>query len=357
MNVAAPGVRTRYALVGLTCAALHNAILIGLDRIAVNYLVSSAVSYVVVVSVGYLMHTAVTFHAPRGTSTFARYAAAMAGNYPLLVALLFLMVTVGGMPVPIAAPAGTLMLFFWNFLTSRWAIVRPGPPASMVEESASSAPGSSLSSAQVAEVIGRYVALYRHRRPVYQTVLLQSLRDVWDAGDQQVLDVGGGTGVIAQAIHDLFPIERIVSVDVDDRFLPALSVETATFDGKRLPFADASFDCVLLSNVLHHVREVSRLALLLECSRAAGHGSLYIKDHLATDALDRVRLTLLDCIGNAPFHGMVRGTYLGPSDWAGLAAQAGYRVESLKSGAYRGGLFARCFPNRLEITMRWVKIG
>ena len=125
MTVVVPsGVRTRYVLVGGTCAALHNVIVIGLDRVAIHYVVSSAVSFVVVVLVGYLLHTALTYQAPRSFATFARYTLAMAANYPLIVALLFLMVTMGGLPVFIAAPAGTVILFGWNFLSSRWAIVR-----------------------------------------------------------------------------------------------------------------------------------------------------------------------------------------------------------------------------------------
>lgn len=171
------------------------------------------------------------------------------------------------------------------------------------------------------------------------------------------MDVGGGTGLISQAIHELFPNARITSIDVEDRFLPGLSIETATFDGTRLPFLDASFDCVLLSNVLHHAPETSRVGLLLDCSRVDGGGRLYIKDHLATNALDRMRLAVLDYVGNTPFHGMVKGTYLGPDGWAELATAAGYRVESTVSGVYRTGLLARLFPNRLEITMRWVKDG
>lgn len=357
MTARPPGVRTRYLFVGLTCAVLHNAIVIGFDRVGVHYVASSLVSFVVVVTVGYLLHTAITFKAPRNLATFARYAMAMAANYPLIVALLFLMVTVGGVPVPIAAPAGTVILFCWNFVASRWAIVRHGVRASAVGATGPGPAGGEPSSARVAEVLGKHVALYRHRRPVYQTVLLQSLRGLWDSDDQHMLDVGGGTGLIAQAIVDLFPIERITSVDVEDRFLSTLSIETATFDGTRLPFSDQSFDCVLLSNVLHHVPENSRLALLRECSRATGSGRLYIKDHLAANALDRARLAVLDCVGNAPFRGMVRGTYLGPSGWAELATSAGYRVESTVSGAYRAGLLARLFPNRLEITMRWVKVG
>lgn len=125
MTVALPfGTRTRYLFVGGTCAALHNAIVIGLDRLAIGYVVASAVSFVVVVLVGYLLHTALTYQAPRSPATLARYTVAMAANYPLVVALLFVMVTLAGVPVFLAAPAGTVILFGWNFLASRWAIVR-----------------------------------------------------------------------------------------------------------------------------------------------------------------------------------------------------------------------------------------
>jgi len=356
VTVSPSGLGIRYLFVGATCAVLHNAIVIGFDRIGIHYAISSLVSFVIVVAVGYLMHTAITFRAPRSFSSFARYAVAFAANYPLIVALLFLMVTVLDIPVTIAAPAGTVILFIWNFVASRWAIVRHGGHYAVGGRAPVGLAGGEPSGERVAEVLAARVALYRHRRPIYQTVLLQSLRGLWNPADQRLLDVGGGTGLIAQAIHDLFPIERIASVDVEDRFLPLLDIEIATFDGARLPFGDASFDCVLLSNVLHHVPETSRVALLLECSRVGG-GRMYIKDHLASNALDRLRLAVLDYVGNKPFHGMVKGTYLGSGQWADLARATGYEVQSTVSGAYRTGILAWLFPNRLEITMRWVKLS
>jgi putative flippase GtrA/SAM-dependent methyltransferase len=374
VTVRPTAVGARYLFVGATCAVLHNVIVIGFDRVGVGYAISSLVSFVVVVTVGYLMHTAITFRAPRSMSSFVRYAVALAANYPLIVALLFVMVTLRGIPVPIAAPAGTVILFVWNFIASRWAIVRHGKPAAgaattgatdgaaTTTASAGIAAAAAVSdgeppSERVVEVLAERVALYRHRRPVYQIVLLQSLRGLWNPADQRLLDVGGGTGLIGQAIHDLFPIGRIASVDVEDRFLPDLSIETATFDGSRLPFDDAAFDCALLSNVLHHVPEAARVGLMLECSRATGGGRIYVKDHLATGRLDRIRLAVLDYIGNTPFHGMVKGTYLDAGQWAELAKAAGYRVESTVSGQYRSGPVAMVFPNRLEIVMRWVKTG
>jgi SAM-dependent methyltransferase len=212
---------------------------------------------------------------------------------------------------------------------------------------------SPVSAESVARVLRAHLPVYRWRRPAYQTAMLADLQDLWRDGDRRVLDVGGGTGVIAQAISDLFAVDKVASVDVENRFLPSLTIETATFDGRHLPFADNSFDCVLFSNVLHHVPPENRAGLLEECRRVAPAGALLLKDHLAVGALDHLRLTALDVIGNVPFHGMVRASYLGPREWRALAAASGYSIASTSHGRYRSGPMAMLFPNRLEVTMRW----
>ena len=211
----------------------------------------------------------------------------------------------------------------------------------------------SITLAAVSDSLSRHLPIYRVRAPVYQQVMLESLRAVWRSQDRRILDVGGGTGVIAQAISDLFPIDSITSVDVEDRYLKTLSVETRTYDGRNLPFEGGAFDCVVINNVIHHVELDDRLALIRECRRVAPNGVILIKDHLAASWLDHVRLAVLDLIGNVPFHGMVKARYLTAADWSKLAAAAGYEIETSTSGRYRGGLFALLFPNRLETTMRW----
>ena len=60
-------------------------------------------------------------------------------------------------------------------------------------------------------------------------------------------------------------------------------------------------------------------------------------------------------MGNIPFGGMVKASYLTTEDWLRLAAAQGYRIDRQVSGAYRSGNFERLFPNRLEVTMRWVR--
>ena len=134
-----------------------------------------------------------------------------------------------------------------------------------------------ISTDVVADVLSRHLPVYRLRRPVYQAVMLEALRRLWRPSYRRVLDIGGGTGVIAQAVAELFEVDRVVSIDVEDRFLPSLSIEHRTYDGRTLPFADDAFDCVLFNNVIHHVETQDRAPLLAECRRVAPRGALLIK--------------------------------------------------------------------------------
>jgi SAM-dependent methyltransferase len=212
-----------------------------------------------------------------------------------------------------------------------------------------------LSNADVGGSLNPHLAMYRHKQPTYQTEMLNSLLAVWQGAPRRVLDIGGGTGVVAQCIADLFPVGAVTAIDIVDRFCPGLSIETRTYDGEKIPFADDSFDSATLMNVLHHVPIDVRPGLLAEIHRTVA-GPLYIKDHLQRHWLDRARLSALDFVGNIPFGGMVRADYLDDREWRSLAEGAGYRVADTVQARYRAGPFAILFPNRLEITMRWERL-
>jgi SAM-dependent methyltransferase len=194
--------------------------------------------------------------------------------------------------------------------------------------------------------------MYRHKPPSYQTVMLNSLLQVWRGPHERLLDIGGGTGVIGQCIDDLFPVGSVTAVDVVDRFCPGLTIETRTYGGETLPFDGGSFDAATINNVVHHIPIDVRAPLFREIGRVVA-GPLYIKDHEARGWLDHRRLAALDFIGNIPFGGMVRADYLTRADWQALAAASGYRIVETVQARYRHGPFAWLFPNRLEITMRW----
>src|SRR6202034_3993576 len=142
-------------------------------------------------------------------------------------------------------------------------------------------------------------------KPVYQHVVLRNLQLLWNPAHRSALDVGGGTGVMAHTVKTLFALERVATVDVVDRFLASLDVETSVYDGATLPFADGSFDCVLLFNVLHHVPVGGRVELLRACPGVARGGPIYIKGPLSPRAAHKLRHSVFDLTSKTPFGGIV----------------------------------------------------
>ncbi len=113
----------RFLTVGLACAVLHNVIMIAGDAFGLHYVVSSVLSYALVVVAGYGMHSAWTFPgAERGRMPFARYAVSMSVNFPLFVAGMYALVDLAGLSVPVAAPLVTVLLIAFNFVATRWAL-------------------------------------------------------------------------------------------------------------------------------------------------------------------------------------------------------------------------------------------
>ncbi len=94
------------------------------------------------------------------------------------------------------------------------------------------------------------------------------------AGARSVLDVGSSNGPADQQAHRRLDSPRVVGVDV---FVQADSViPIEQYDGATLPFADGSFDTVVLIDVLHHADDPP--ALLAEAARVAKQHVL-VKDH------------------------------------------------------------------------------
>ncbi|MRT58019.1 methyltransferase domain-containing protein [Enterobacteriaceae bacterium RIT693] len=212
-----------------------------------------------------------------------------------------------------------------------------------------------IDSGVLQEILSRHLALYRTKVPHYQATMLNSLYSIWDKHHGRLLDVGGGTGVIAQAIAELFPVNDVVTVDLVDRFCPSLSITARQYDGTTLPFANGSFQAATLNNVLHHVPVAARVGLLREIGRVV-EGPLYIKDHESEGLRDNMRLIAMDAIGNIPFGGMLWASYLTRMGWERLANASGYRIAArVTQSHYRSGAYALLFPNRLEITMRLEK--
>lgn len=114
----------RYTAVSVVCALLHNGIMIGLDRLGVHYVWCQTASEVVLLPTGYLLQGAVTFRAKRNWRDFFRYSGALLTNFPVAIAILWLLCDVLALDMLWAAPISMVLLFIWNYLASAWAFSR-----------------------------------------------------------------------------------------------------------------------------------------------------------------------------------------------------------------------------------------
>jgi ubiquinone/menaquinone biosynthesis C-methylase UbiE len=105
---------------------------------------------------------------------------------------------------------------------------------------------------------------------------------------QRVLEIGCGTGNLANIVKRLNPASQVIGIDPDPKALARARRKAQRRDAaiqfdqgfaEQLPYPDASFDRVLSAFMLHHVRPDAKLLSLREAFRVlkAG-GSLHLVD-------------------------------------------------------------------------------
>jgi ubiquinone/menaquinone biosynthesis C-methylase UbiE len=100
---------------------------------------------------------------------------------------------------------------------------------------------------------------------------------------ERVLEIGCGTGTLAVRVKQQQPQVRVTGLDPDSKALARArakaqraGVEVAFDEGRAdaLPYADASFDRVLSSLMLHHLSQAEKLAALREAARVLAPGGM-----------------------------------------------------------------------------------
>ena len=134
----------------------------------------------------------------------------------------------------------------------------------------------------VTDVVVRRPALWRvFRRPLRRT--FDRLAPVWDEmrmpeafapveaalealpeSPSRVLDLGTGTGSVAQIVADRYPDAEVTGVDVSQKMIDVARakptrVRFEVADAERLPFGDGAFDLVTLGNMIPFFDELARV--------------------------------------------------------------------------------------------------
>jgi tRNA (cmo5U34)-methyltransferase len=116
--------------------------------------------------------------------------------------------------------------------------------------------------------------------------------------DAHVLDLGGGTGALSQAVLDGLPNARVTVLDVDADMLAEARRRLASF-GDRVSFQHASFldplpaaDAVVASLALHHVHDLETKSALYRAiyDALSPHGVLLNLDAAVTEGARLNRL-------------------------------------------------------------------
>lgn len=108
--------------------------------------------------------------------------------------------------------------------------------------------------------------------PTREEIIVQHLKPFLRS-EQHIVEIGAGNGLVAQMLHTATGanFELLDVVDYNTSKLPL-----HLYDGKKLPFADNSFDLAMLVFVLHHNPDPR--PVMQEALRVARHGVLVIEN-------------------------------------------------------------------------------
>jgi putative flippase GtrA len=114
--------RIRYAIIACCCAASHNVIMIVGDYIGVGFVEASLVSFMFVTPAAYALHARFTFAERLSLTRFLRFALGVAVALPLSLLMMTILCTLAKLPMVVAAPIATLVLFVWNYVAAHLSI-------------------------------------------------------------------------------------------------------------------------------------------------------------------------------------------------------------------------------------------
>lgn len=185
-------------------------------------------------------------------------------------------------------------------------------------------------------------------RPIYESrtrALVSALLPCLPA-KARVLDVGCGFGTLGKALMEADPDRGLVVEGLERVRREGEAIPVTSYDGRTAPFADNTFDAVILADVIHHENDPDRL--LDEAARIT-RGLLIIKDHAPQGPLARPRICFIDWAANAPYGVPCLFRYFSPAQWRERLLARGFSlVEERRSMNLYPPLVNLVFGRRLQ---------
>jgi putative flippase GtrA len=101
---------------------LNSLVLIVADSLGASLAVGVLLSFVIVATIGYLLHARFTFRQRVGGRAFSRYVFAMTANIPLSYVAVWFWHDALSLPMAVAAPVASICMLGLNFVLGHWAI-------------------------------------------------------------------------------------------------------------------------------------------------------------------------------------------------------------------------------------------
>jgi SAM-dependent methyltransferase len=187
--------------------------------------------------------------------------------------------------------------------------------------------------------------LFALRRRYLTQILNPHLND-----SANVLDLGTSDGRLASNLwrKQAARGKAIRFIGCDVHVQPKTFIPIEKYDGRRLPFEDNSFDCVLIVDVLHHTQDP--LHVLQEAKRVSSQYIL-IKDHYWRDSKDFSMLSFADFIGNKPYGISLPYKFFKCPEWLDLIQQrCGLSIIDFKT--FRFNIFDPCKHVLFKVDIR-----
>jgi SAM-dependent methyltransferase len=170
----------------------------------------------------------------------------------------------------------------------------------------------------------------------------------------KILDFGSGIGSSLPYFRKYFPDAEIIAIDVSERSLslsqkrfPGMA-KLQVFDGKKIPFAEGSFDLVFTSCVFHHIPPMEHLNLGQEIKRVLKQGGLFFNfEHNPLNPLT------VNVVNACPYD---ENAILIPSrKWLRIMKEVGFHDVELNYRIFFPRILS--FLRPLERFIKWLPLG